>query len=114
MKLGFIGLGRMGFHMVERLLKHKIEVVAYNRSLEKVKEIARKGAIAASSVEELVDKLDGRRIIWIMLPAGNVTDAMIKKFSNRPMISYRTDPYKNCNHIKTILSYKNYNGEKSL
>ena len=79
MKLGFIGLGRMGFHMVERLLKHNIKVVAYNRSPEKVKKIARKGAIPAYSVEELIDKLSGKKIVWLMLPAGKATDAMMKK-----------------------------------
>src|SRR3989338_8867971 len=81
MKLGFIGLGRMGFHMVERLLKHKIEVVAYNRSPEKVKEIAKKVAIPAFSIEELLSKLsgNGKKIVWIMLPAGEATDEMIKK-----------------------------------
>jgi|TARA_B100001964_G_scaffold223674_2_gene269804 6-phosphogluconate dehydrogenase len=79
MKLGFIGLGRMGFHMVERLLKHNLKVVAYNRSPEKTRQISKKGAIPASSVEELVSKLSGRKIVWVMLPAGKVTDAMIKK-----------------------------------
>lgn len=79
MKLGFIGLGRMGFHMVKRLLKHNIEVVAYNRSPEKVKEIAKKGAIPTFSIDELVSKLKSRKIIWLMLPAGGATDQMIKK-----------------------------------
>ncbi len=79
MKLGFIGLGRMGFHMVERLLKYKKEVVAYNRSPEKVRKIAKKGAIPAFSVEELIHKLEGKRIVWVMLPAGKATDNMIKK-----------------------------------
>ena len=79
MRLGFVGLGRMGFNMVERLLKHKFNVIAYNRSPEKVKQIARKGAVPAFSVEELVGKLKGKRIIWLMLPAGKVTDDMIKK-----------------------------------
>ena len=79
MKLGFIGLGRMGFHMVERLLRYKHKVVAYNRNPEKVKQIAKKGAIPAYSVEELVDKLPDKKIVWIMLPAGKVTDNMIKK-----------------------------------
>ena len=79
MNLGFIGLGRMGFHMVERLLKYNIKVTAYNRSPEKVKQIAKKGAIPAYSVEELVGKLKGKRIIWLMLPAGKVTDNMTKK-----------------------------------
>jgi len=79
MKLGFIGLGRMGFHMVERLLKHKLKVVAYNRNPEKVTKIARKGAIAAYSVEELVKKLPGKKIVWLMLPAGKATDHIMKK-----------------------------------
>ena len=79
MTLGFIGLGRMGFHMVERFLRYKHKVVAYNRNPEKVKQIAKKGAIPAYSVEELVDKLPGKKIVWIMLPAGKVTDNMIKK-----------------------------------
>lgn len=79
MKIGFIGLGRMGYHMVERLLKHKHSVVAYNRSQDKVKSIAAKGAEPASSVEELVNKLSKRKIVWLMLPAGKPTDNMIKK-----------------------------------
>ena len=79
MKLGFIGLGRMGFHMVERLLKHKIKVVAYNRNPEKVTKITKKGAVPAFSVKELIDKLPGKKIVWLMLPAGKATDVMIKK-----------------------------------
>lgn len=79
MKIGFIGLGRMGFGMVERLLKHKLSVVAYNRNPEKVKSIAKKGAIPAFNVEELVSKLPNKKIVWIMLPAGKATDVIIKK-----------------------------------
>ena len=79
MKLGFIGLGRMGYGMVERLLKHKVNVVAYNRSPEKTKKIAKKGAIPAYRVEELVEKLGKKKIVWVMLPAGKPTDDMIKK-----------------------------------
>jgi 6-phosphogluconate dehydrogenase len=79
MIVGFIGLGRMGFHMVERLLKHNIKVVAFNRSPEKVTAIAKKGAIPASSIEDLINKLPGKKVVWLMLPAGKPTDAMIKK-----------------------------------
>lgn len=79
MGIGFIGLGRMGYHMVERLLKHKFNVVAHNRSPEKVKTISKKGAIPAYTVKELVENLKGKKIIWIMLPAGKATDNMIKK-----------------------------------
>ncbi len=79
MQIGFIGLGRMGYSMAERLLNHKIEVVAYNRSPEKIKDITKSGAISAFTVEELISKLKGRKIIWLMLPAGEATDEMIKK-----------------------------------
>lgn len=79
MRIGFIGLGRMGFPMCERLLKHGIEVVAYNRSVDKTKELSKKGAIKAESFKELVDRLPKRKIIWIMLPAGKITDDAIKE-----------------------------------
>lgn len=77
--IGFIGLGRMGYNMVERLLRHKLNVVAYNRSHEKTKKIAGKGVIPAFSIKELIKKLPKKKIIWIMLPAGKPTDNMIKK-----------------------------------
>lgn len=79
MKLGFIGLGRMGFNMVERLLRHNFDVIVYNRTAEKTRQIAKKGAVPSFSIENLINKLDDKKIIWIMLPAGKVTDDMIKK-----------------------------------
>ncbi|MAG73216.1 6-phosphogluconate dehydrogenase [archaeon] len=79
MKIGFIGLGRMGYNMVLRLLHKKHKVVAYNRSPKKVRGVARKGAEPAFSIEELVGKLGERKIIWLMLPAGKITDDTIKK-----------------------------------
>ena len=78
MKIGFIGLGRMGYNMVERLLKHNKQVVAYNRSPNKVKSISKKGATPAFSIEELIKNLSKRKIIWLMLPAGKITDNTIK------------------------------------
>src|SRR3989344_1866276 len=68
----------MGSGMVERLLKNKIKVVAFNRSPDKVREIIRKGAEGAFSLSELTNKLGERKIIWMMLPAGSPTDEMIK------------------------------------
>ncbi len=79
MKIGFIGLGRMGHGMVLLLLKNKHEVVVYNRTSDKVEEMAKKGAIPAFSVEDLAKQLSGKKIIWLMLPAGKVTDEMIKR-----------------------------------
>ena len=77
-EVGIIGLGRMGSGMAERLVKNKIRVVGYNRSQDKVNQIKRKGAIGASSVEDLVSKLKSKKkVVWLMLPAGKITDDMI-------------------------------------
>jgi len=77
MRIGFIGLGRMGANMVRRLLRDQHEIVAYNRTAEKTKEIAGEGADAAFSIEELVSKLEKPRAVWIMVPAGDATEAQI-------------------------------------
>src|SRR5258708_16099716 len=74
MQLGFVGLGRMGGNMVHRLAREGHEVVAFNRSPGPVQEAVRNGASAASSLKDLVDKLPAPRHIWLMLPAGGVTD----------------------------------------
>jgi 6-phosphogluconate dehydrogenase len=78
MQIGFIGLGRMGGNMVRRLLRDGHEVVAYNRSPEKTREIATEGAVAAFSLEELVQKLEKPRAVWVMVPAGDATEAQIR------------------------------------
>jgi len=75
--LGFIGLGRMGSRIVERLLEKKFKVVVYNRSPEPVQEAQKKGAIAARSYDDVAAKLDAPRIIWIMVPAGKPVDEVI-------------------------------------
>jgi len=77
MQIGMIGLGRMGMNMALRLLRGRHTVVAYNRSPDKVKEIIKRGAAGAFSVEELVNALKPPRSVWLMLPAGKPTDDMI-------------------------------------
>ena len=79
MRIGFVGLGRMGANMVRRLLRDGHEVVAYNRTPEKTKEIAGEGATAAFSIGELVEKLEKPRAVWIMVPAGDATEAQIEE-----------------------------------
>jgi 6-phosphogluconate dehydrogenase len=77
MKIGFIGLGKMGFNMVEHLLELGHEVVAFDVSAEAVKAIKAKGATAASSLQHLVGELDAPRVVWMMVPAGRPVDAVI-------------------------------------
>jgi len=79
MRIGFIGLGRMGANMVRRLLRDGHEIVAYNRTPEKTREIAGEGADAAFTIEELVGKLARPRAVWIMVPAGDATEAQIEE-----------------------------------
>jgi 6-phosphogluconate dehydrogenase len=79
MRIGFVGLGRMGANMVRRLLKDGHEIVAYNRTAEKTKEIEGEGAIASFSIAELVSKLEKPRAVWIMVPAGDATEAQIEE-----------------------------------
>ena len=78
MKLGMIGLGRMGANMVRRLLKAGHECVAYDVSKDAVAALAKEGAIAAASLEDLVAKLDKPRNIWLMLPTAFVDSTLAK------------------------------------
>jgi 6-phosphogluconate dehydrogenase len=77
MRIGFIGLGRMGANMVRRLLRDGHEVVAYNRTPEKTTEIVGEGAIGSFSIAELVAALEKPRAVWVMVPAGDATEAQI-------------------------------------
>lgn len=74
MKIGFIGLGKMGFNMVHRLLERQHEVVVWDRSTEAIQEIEKLGAQGASSLEDLVSQLPDRKVVWLMVPAGKPVD----------------------------------------
>jgi 6-phosphogluconate dehydrogenase len=78
MELGMIGLGKMGGNMVIRLLQHGHRVVATARSAESIQWAAEQGADTASTLAELVNKLQPPRIVWIMVPAGNPTEQTIQ------------------------------------
>ncbi|MDI6601523.1 MAG: decarboxylating 6-phosphogluconate dehydrogenase [Thermoanaerobacteraceae bacterium] len=79
MQIGLIGLGRMGYNLALNMRDHGHEVVAFNRSPEKVDEIKKEGVRGAYSIEELADSLSPRRVIWLMVPAGDPVDEMIEK-----------------------------------
>jgi len=82
MQVGMIGLGRMGMNMARRLLGDGHEVVVYNRTQEKVKQIQEEGAIGSESLEDMIRKLAQPRVLWIMLPAGTIVDETIKSLSS--------------------------------
>ncbi len=77
MRLGMIGLGRMGANITRRLMRDGHEIVAFDRDAAAVSALASEGAIAAASLEEVASKLSGRRIFWVMLPAGMPTESTI-------------------------------------
>ncbi len=80
MKLAIIGLGKMGGNMTRRLCRGGIEVVGYNRSPESVRTLhSEEGLIPANSLVDAVEKLSGTRVVWLMLPSGEPTEAAINE-----------------------------------
>jgi 6-phosphogluconate dehydrogenase len=79
MRLGMIGLGRMGANMAERLITRGHEVVAYTRDQKKVQRAVEKGALGAKDLADLVRQLEPPRSIWVMVPNGQPTQDMIDR-----------------------------------
>ena len=82
MKIGYIGLGKMGKGMVLNLLEKGVEVVAWNRSPEPREEVKAAGAETVENAEDVVGVLrqgDENIVVWLMLPAGETTDQFIDK-----------------------------------
>ena len=84
MKIGFIGLGKMGGAMVERLLNGGHDVVVFGRTPEKVSAAVARGASSAATRQELVSGLSGPRVVWLMVPAGGAVDENIDEL--RPLL----------------------------
>ena len=81
-QIGFVGLGKMGGNMVHRIRRDsEHQVVGYARSESSVKEAVKRGAVGASSLKDLVKKLEAPRMVWLMLPAGGPTEETIAKLS---------------------------------
>lgn len=74
MKLGIVGLGRMGGNIARRLMKHGHECVVFDRDKKTVATLGTEGAAKASGLEDMVKQLPAPRIVWVMLPAGEVTE----------------------------------------
>ena len=90
MKIGFIGLGKMGSRMVIKLIEEEHEVVVWNRSPEPIEDIKNKienrkntykKLKIAKTIEELVQSLDKSRVVWSMVPAGEATETVLKEVS---------------------------------
>jgi 6-phosphogluconate dehydrogenase len=82
MQLGMIGLGRMGANMVRRLQKNGHQCVVYDRSADSVKQLSGEGATGSTSLDDLVQKLDKPRAVWLMVPAG-VVDGTLHELTSK-------------------------------
>lgn len=79
MRIGLIGLGKMGANLAKNMKDNNIDVVVYNRTVDKVKEVEEYGVEGAYSLEELVSKLTSPKVLWLMIPAGKPVDDTIEK-----------------------------------
>jgi len=80
-QLGMIGLGRMGGNMVRRLMKAGHQCVVFDHSKEAVAKLAEEGAIGASSLADLVARLEKPRAAWVMVPAGAPTESTVEELA---------------------------------
>ena len=76
MKIGMVGLGRMGANMVRRLTRGSHQCVVFDRSRKAVQSLAGRGVSGAASLENLAARLKPPRAIWLMIPAGGVDSAL--------------------------------------
>ena len=83
MQIGMIGLGRMGGNMVRRLLRGGHACVVFDRSPEAVAALVAEGAVGAASLDEFVAKLTQPRTAWLMVPAGEPTEGMVRELGSR-------------------------------
>ena len=83
MDIGMIGLGRMGANMARRLMRGGHQVTVFDLDAARVEELQREGAVGASSLDDLADRLPRPRAAWIMVPAGEATEATVRALAPR-------------------------------
>src|SRR3989442_7910557 len=83
MQLGLIGLGRMGGNMARRLVRGGHTVVAWDRNAAAVSALAADAIVSASSIDDLVARLDRPRAVWIMVPAGDPSEQTVNALATR-------------------------------
>ncbi|OYV58371.1 MAG: 6-phosphogluconate dehydrogenase, partial [Acidiphilium sp. 21-62-4] len=82
MKIGIIGLGRMGANIARRLMRDGHECVVFDKSAEAVMELKRDGASGAADPHAMITALTAPRAVWVMLPSGKITEDMIGTLAN--------------------------------
>ncbi|TYS60019.1 decarboxylating 6-phosphogluconate dehydrogenase [Sutcliffiella horikoshii] len=81
MKLAMIGLGKMGYNLTLNLIDNKHEVVAFDVDNENVVKSEQAGATGAYSIEEALTKLESPKVVWMMVPAGEITENVLSEIS---------------------------------
>ncbi|HUO03948.1 MAG TPA: decarboxylating 6-phosphogluconate dehydrogenase [Candidatus Binataceae bacterium] len=81
MEIGFVGLGKMGMNMVERLRRDNHQIVAFDLDAAKLKEVSALGARGVGSLKELIAGLKAPRAVWVMVPAGDPTEKTIQQLA---------------------------------
>lgn len=82
MQLGLIGLGKMGYNLALNFKNHGHTVTAFDVNKAAVEKIGAEGISTAPSISDLVNSLTGTRVIWLMVPAGNVVDVILNNLKN--------------------------------
>jgi 6-phosphogluconate dehydrogenase len=82
MQLGLIGLGKMGYNLALNFKRNGHSVIAYDTSKPAMERIQSEGITTVASISELVQALPGRRVIWIMVPAGGIVDILINNLDD--------------------------------
>ena len=99
MEIGFVGLGKMGMNMVQRLLNDGHKIIAYARTESTVQKAVDIGATGAESLKDMVEQLPAPRIIWVMVPSGKATEDTVSNLSEllnkgdiyQPSVYYRNN-----------------------
>ncbi len=81
MQIALIGLGKMGFNLALNLHQHKHDVLAFDLNQQTLQSIQAKGIPTATSIEQLVHSLKGRKVIWLMIPAGEAVDLALQELT---------------------------------
>src|ERR1700675_4099941 len=79
MQLGMVGLGRMGGNIVRRLMRHGHCCVVFDQNLAAIESLAKEGASGGRDLDGLVAKLEKPRAVWVMLPAGEITERTVTR-----------------------------------
>ncbi|MFT4412978.1 phosphogluconate dehydrogenase (NAD(+)-dependent, decarboxylating) [Fredinandcohnia humi] len=81
MKIGLVGLGKMGYNLALNMKEKGHDVIANDVNKESMEAISKEGITTAPSVKELVDSLQSPKVVWLMVPAGNITEQVLTEVS---------------------------------